>query len=150
MVDPYKSPGVAAGLISQATQVGMVLDRNVMLEENKSYEVVVMNGTNGEMRAAITSGPGMTNAISVSPSFNEIPEENSPFVIREASAEPRLYKVISLAESDKLVTVLATAYFAEKFDLIDELTALSPSRISVASAMSMPPVLTQTISFAGL
>lgn len=150
VVDPYKSPGVAAGLVTQASQVGMVLDREVMLEENKSYEVVVMNGTNGEMRAAITNSPGMTSSISVSPLFNEIPEANSPFVIRESSAEPRLYKVISLAESDKLVTVLATAYFPEKFALIDQLNALSPSRISVASEMSMPPVLTQTISFAGL
>lgn len=150
IADPYKNPGVAAGLVSASSEVGLVLDREVMIEEGKDYEVVVLDSGMGEMKAAITSSPGMTSAISVAPSFTELPATNSPFVIRESSAEPRLYKVMSLAENDKLVTVLATQYFEDKYSLIDQLVALSPSKISVASTMSMPPVIASTIRFEGL
>jgi predicted phage tail protein len=151
IVDPNRTPGLAAGNIVEASTVGMVLDREVMLESGKSYTMLIRDG-NQEFNMTITSAPGMVSVVSVAPALTEVPEPGSTFFIREAAAEGKKYRVMGLTEDAGIVTVLATEYSEDKYELIDNLSLGSPTLMSVASSqmISMPTVNPSSISFAGL
>ncbi|MFZ9998265.1 MAG: host specificity protein J [Candidatus Nanopelagicaceae bacterium] len=151
VVDPNRTAGVAAGRIVEASSTGMVLDRDVTLEDGKSYTMLIRDGSE-EFNMSITSPPGVVSAVSVAPALNEIPGEGSSFFIREAAVEGKKYRVMGLTEDSGIVTVLATEYFEAKYDLIDNLSLGSPTLMSVASSqmISMPTVNPSSISFAGL
>jgi hypothetical protein len=59
---------------------------------------------------------------------------------------------MGLTEDAGIVTVLATEYSEDKYELIDNLSLGSPTLMSVASSqmISMPTVNPSSISFAGL
>ncbi len=151
IVDTNRTPGVGAGRIVEASTVGMVLDRAVTLEDGKSYQMIIRDGTK-EFSMSITSLPGVTNNVSVAPALSEAPESGSSFFIREASAEGKKYRVMGLTEDAGIITVLATEYSEAKYDLIDNLSLASSTLMSVASSnmISMPVVNPNSISFAGL
>jgi predicted phage tail protein len=151
IIDPNRTPGLAAGNIVEASTVGMVLDREVMLEAGKFYTMLIRDG-NQEFNMTITSPPGMVSVVSVAPALTQAPESGSTFFIREAAAEGKKYRVMGLTEDAGIVTVLATEYFEDKYELIDNLSLGSPTLMSVASSqmISMPTVNPSSISFAGL
>jgi len=151
IADPYKSSGVAAGILAAGGTTGVVLDRNVTLEDGTSYKLIVRDGTQ-EFTATVTSSPGVTSNISFSPAFAVAPDAGSAWLIQEASVEGKKYRVIGLTEDKGLVTVLATSYYEAKYDLVDNLSLISPTLTSVATASSvgLPNVNASSISFSGL
>lgn len=151
IADPYKSAGVAAGTLAAGGTTGLVLDRAVTLTEGTSYEIIIRDGSS-ELRAAVTSGAGVTANISVSPAFTVAPDAGSPWLIREASAEAKKYRVIGLTEDQGLVTVLATEYYEAKYDMVDNLQIVSPQLTSIATSnlIGLPQVSASSISFSGL
>lgn len=151
ITDPYRNAGVAAGTLAAGGTTSLVLDRTVTLQDGVSYQIIIRDGGQ-EFTASITSSPGVTDNISVSPAFSVAPEDGSPWLIREASAEGRKYRVTGLTEEKGIVTVLATEYYEGKYDLADNLSLTSPSLNSVASSalVTLPSVDTSSISFSGL
>lgn len=151
IADPYKSAGVAAGTLAAGSTTGVVLDRVVTLADGVSYEIIIRDGSN-ELRAAVTSSAGVTDDISVSPSFTTAPDTGSPWLIREASTEAKKYRVVGLAEDNGLVTVLATEYYEAKYDMVDNLQIVSPQLTSIATSnlIGLPQVNSSSISFSGL
>lgn len=132
IADTYKTVGIYAGMLEEISDDAVVLDRNVVLEEGKTYELTV-RGSNGVDRTrTITSNPGQTKIITFSPSFNQIPELPAGWIIREAGVAPRKYRVIGLNEDDGIVTVLASSYYEDKYDLVDNSTFLSAQIRSIA------------------
>jgi len=151
IIDPYRTPGLAAGALSEASTTGLVLDRNVTLKDGISYEIIIRDGGQ-EFQAAITSSAGVTNNISVSPAFAIAPEAGSAWFIREANIEAKKYRVTSLAEEKGVVTVMGTQYYEAKYDLVDKLSLLSPQLTSVATSklINVPSVAPLSIGFSGL
>lgn len=151
IADPYKSAGVAAGMLAAGGTTGLVLDREITLAEGISYEIIIRDG-NDELRAAITNSAGATDNITVSPAFTTAPETGSPWLVREATVEAKKYRVVGLTEDNGLVTVLATEYYEAKYDMIDNLQIVSPSITSVATSnlIGLPQVDASSISFSGL
>lgn len=151
ITDPYRNAGVAAGTLATGGTTSLVLDRTVTLQDGVSYQIIIRDGGQ-EFTASITNSPGVTDNISVSPAFSVAPEDGSPWLIREASAEGRKYRVTGLTEEKGIVTVLATEYYEGKYDLADNLSLVSPSLNSVASSalVTLPSVDTSSISFSGL
>jgi predicted phage tail protein len=149
--DTNRSPTLAAGSIVEASAIGMVLDRNVTLEEGVSYQMVIRDGGQ-EFTTSITNSPGITSNLSISPPLSEVPEPGSAFFIRQATVQGKKYRVMGLTEDAGIITVLATEYYEPKYELIDNLSLGSPILMSVASSrlMSMPTVNSSSISFAGL
>lgn len=151
IADPYKSAGVAAGMLAAGGTTGLVLDREITLAEGIAYEIIIRDGSS-ELRAAITNSAGTTDNISVAPAFTTAPEAGSPWLVREASVEAKRYRVVGLTEDSGLVTVLATEYYEAKYDMIDNLQIVSPSLTSVATSnlVDLPQVNSSSISFSGL
>lgn len=140
IADPYKSVGIYAGMLAAAGTSAVVLDREVALEANKTYEIIIRTGDGLDLTATVTSSPGSTANISFSPSFNEEPELPAAWIIREAGATPRKYRVVGLAEDDNIVTVLASSYYEEKYAIVDDFTMLSSETTSIAGLVVTPVV----------
>jgi predicted phage tail protein len=140
IADPYKSIGIYAGTIVSAGSNAVVIDRDVALEVGKSYQIIIRTGDGNEFVATVTNSPGATDTITFSPGFTEIPEVPAAWIIRELNAEPRKYRVVGLNEDSGIVTVLATSYYAEKYDLVDSQTSLSAQTTSVAGITVTPTV----------
>jgi len=140
IADPYKSIGIYAGSLAAAGTSAVVLDRPVALEAGKTYEIIIRTGDGLDLTATVTSGAGSTDNISFSPSFTQEPELPAAWIIREAGAEPRKYRVIGLNEDDNVVTVLASAYYEDKYSIVDDSTMLSSQTTSIAGLAVTPVV----------
>lgn len=140
IADPYKNAGIYAGSLAAAGTTAVVLDREVALEAGNTYEIIIRTADGLDLTATITNSPGSTDNITFSPSFTEEPDLPAAWIIREAGAEPRKYRVIALSEDDNLVTVMASAYYEEKYDLVDNSTLLSSQTTSIAGIAITPVV----------
>ena len=140
IADPYKSVGIYAGMLTAVGTSTAVLDREVTLEANKTYEIIVRTGDGIDLTATVTNDPGSTNNISFAPSFNTDPELPAAWIIREGGVTPRKYRVIALNEDDQIVTVLASAYYEEKYSIVDSSTMLSSQTTSIAGLTVTPAV----------
>lgn len=140
IADPYKTAGIYAGILASASSSSAVLDREVALEEDKSYEIIIRTAENLDLIASVTNGAGSTNNISFSPSFPQEPSLPAAWIIREAGTVPRKYRVIALNEDDGIVTVLASAYYEDKFATVDSSTMLSSQTTSIAGLVVTPVV----------
>lgn len=140
IADPYKSVGIYAGMLSAVGTSSAVLDRDVALENGKTYEIIIRTGDGLDLTATITNGAGSTRNINFSPSFNTAPELPAAWIIREAGVEPRKYRVIGVNEDDNVVTVLASAYYEGKHEIVDSSTMLSSQTTSIAGLAVTPVV----------
>ena len=140
IADPYKSVGIYAGSLAAAGTSAVVLDRPVALAANKTYEIIIRTADGLDLTATVTSSPGSTDNISFSPSFTTEPELPAAWIIRETGAEPRKYRVIGLNEDDGVVTVLASAYYEDKYNIVDDSTMLSSQTTSIAGLAVTPTV----------
>jgi predicted phage tail protein len=126
--------------LAAAGTSAVVLDRPVSLEAGKTYEIIIRSANGLDLTATITNGAGSTDNINFAPSFTEEPELPAAWIIREAGAEPRKYRVIGLNEDDNVVTVLASAYYEEKYSIVDNSTMLSSQTTSIAGLVVAPVV----------
>lgn len=140
IADPYKSIGIYAGMLAAAGTGAVVLDREVTLQVDTTYEIIIRTTDGGELVSTVTTGAGSTNNISFSPSFAQEPSLPAAWLIREASAEPRKYRVIALNEDDQVVTVLASLYYEDKYSIVDDSTMLSSQITSIAGLTVTPAV----------
>lgn len=151
IADPYRTSGVAAGAITAATTSTVSLDRDVTLQEGVSYQIIISD-SGQELTSSITNSAGATSSISVAPSFSTAPQAGSPWLIREALAVGKKYRIVSLTEDSGIVNVLATEYYEAKYDLVDNFSLGSPTLTSVATSnlVGLPNVNASTIDFSGL
>jgi len=140
IADPYKTVGIYAGMASAILSGNIVLDRDVALEAGKSYEIIIRTSDGAEITAAITNGPGSTSSINFSPSFTSTPDLPAAWIIREAGVVPRKYRTVGLNEDEGVVTVLATAYYEDKYSIVDDFTMLSSETTSIAGLTVTPVV----------
>lgn len=140
IADPNKTIGIFAGLAVSSTTSSIVLDRAVSLQSGVSYEIIIRTGNGAEYARSITNGAGATSTITFAPELAEAPDVPFAWVIREATAVPRQYRVLGLTEDDGVVTVLASSYYAEKYSEVDDYTMLSSEIKSVAGVSVMPTV----------
>jgi predicted phage tail protein len=140
IADPYKSAGIYAGTLSSAETNAVVLDRKVSLEAGKTYQIIIRTADGLDLTATITNSAGSVDNITFSPSFTEEPELPAAWIIREASVEPKKYRVIALNEDDNVVTVLASVYYEDKYGIVDDSTILSSQTTSIAGLTVTPAV----------
>jgi predicted phage tail protein len=118
----------------------VVLDRAVSLEAGTTYQIIIRTADGLDLAATITNSAGSTSNITFSPSFTEEPDLPAAWIIREAGVEPKKYRVIALNEDDNVVTVLASVYYEEKYDIVDSSTILSSQTTSIAGLAVTPVV----------
>jgi predicted phage tail protein len=88
----------------------------------------------------VTSGSGTKSAITVAPAFSTAPQAGAVWVLQENDQGLRKFRVISAAEDDGQVTVVAVLYVESKYALADSDTILSTARITNRQRRVLPIV----------
>lgn len=140
IADPDKNSGILAGTAPSISESTIVLDRAISLAPNVSYQIIVNDGNGNSVVRAVTTGAGLHDVLTVSPSFPAQLQGPSPWILRESVANPRKYRVAALNEDNGVVTVLATSYNEDKFDIVDSSARIDAQRTSVAPLSIVPIV----------
>lgn len=155
IADSDRSGGVAAGrCLAGSTTSAVNLDREVTLVAGSTYRLQIISrnslpvydgtveATNipGNEGRNVFQGPGTYTRLTVTASYTEAPEEGDVWFLRSDAVIRRKYRVVSVAEDDGKVTVLAVAHNDAKYTTIDDSTRLDSLRRSVASVAVTPRV----------
>lgn len=155
IADSDRSGGIAAGICpTGSTTTRVELDRQVVLSGGTSYTLqliaanamTVYSGTTAsgvapasEDRAVATTA-GTHTALTVSSAFTSVPTIGTAWFLRANTVTKKRYRVISLAEDDGIVTIIAASHNEDKYSIVDNSTALDTIRRSVASLTVTPRV----------
>jgi predicted phage tail protein len=140
VADPSKNTGLLAGISPALGGNSVTLDRPVVLAPGISYQIILNDGNGNSIERSVTTGQGEHTALTVSPSLPGSLTAPAPWILRESVARPRPYRVTALTEEEGIVTVLATAYYEEKFDLVDSAARIDEQRTSVPQLNIVPVV----------
>lgn len=140
VADPNKNTGLLAGISPELGGDIVVLDRAVNLAPDISYQLILGTDNGNSIRRSVTTEAGRHTSLTVSPSLPEGLEAPAPWILRESTASPRPYRVVALTEEEGIVTVLAVAYYEEKFDLVDTSARIDEQRTSVPRLNIVPVV----------
>jgi predicted phage tail protein len=141
IADPDKNTGILAGIATSVNDNKITVDRQVVLAPGISYEIIVSNQAGTNVVRQIIDPPGAYEILTTSRDFPESFEAPLPWILRETVATPRTYKIVALSEDSGTVTVLATAYNREKFDLVDKF-ARADAQLSSVPRLNIVPVVT--------
>lgn len=160
IADKDRTGGIAAGIVaSGSTTSTIVLDREVTLLSGITYTLqtvtndsqVLYQGTSAQQLSdatearTVTTAAGTHTSLSVSPAYSSAPSMGEAWFLQSTQVVTRLYRIVGLTEENNVVTVLATAYNPEKYDLVDTSTVLDTQLRSVASLRVTPTVLPNSI-----
>lgn len=140
VADPGKNTGLVAGISPALGENNVSLDRPVVLAPDISYQIILNDGNGNSIERSVTTGEGQHTVLTVSPSLPTSLEAPAPWILRESLARPRPYRVAALTEEEGIVTVLATAYYEEKFGLADSAARIDEQRTSVPRLNIVPVV----------
>ena len=140
VADPNKNTGLLAGISPALEGNSVTLDRPVVLAPGISYQIILNDGNGNSIERSVTTGQGEHTVLTVSPSLPGSLTAPAPWILRESVARPRPYRVTALTEEEGIVTVLATAYYEEKFDLVDSAARIDEQRTSVPRLNIVPVV----------
>lgn len=140
VADPSKNTGLVAGISPALGGNNVSLDRPVVLASGISYQIILNDGNGNSIERSVTTGEGQHTVLTVSPSLPVSLGAPAPWILRESLARPRPYRVAALTEEEGIVTVLATAYYEDKFDLADSAASIDEQRTSVPRLNIVPVV----------
>ena len=112
----------------------------MVLAPGISYQIILNDGNGNSIERNVTTGEGQHTVLTVSPSLPGSLEAPAPWILRESVASPRPYRVAALTEEEGVVTVLATAYYEAKFDLVDSSARIDEQLTSVPRLNIVPVV----------
>jgi predicted phage tail protein len=140
IADPDKNTGILAGIASAISPTTVTLDRSVNLAPEISYQLILNDGNGNSITRAVINDAGEHIVLTVSPPLPSSLEAPAPWILRESVAVPRPYRVAALTEEQGVVTVLATSYYEDKFDLIDNFARIDAQRTSIPRLSIVPVV----------
>jgi predicted phage tail protein len=149
IADPTKDGKRYGGRIASAASSSSITLDNAFDFIGAAYtlSVVLPNG-NVESRT-VTSGSGTKTVVTVAPAFSSTPAAGSIWVLQENSQGVRKFRVISAAEEEDRVTIIATLYSEAKYALSDTDNILGTARLSNRAERVVPIVRGNSIVLGG-
>jgi predicted phage tail protein len=139
VADPSKGEKRYGGRIVSATTTALTLDSEFVFT-GAAYSLSAMLPDGTVQTRTVTSGSGTKSAITVAPAFSTAPQTGAVWVLQENDQGLRKFRVISAAEDDGQVTVVAVLYVESKYALADSDTILSTARITNRQRRVLPIV----------
>ena len=144
VADPSKGEKRYGGRIVSATTTALTLDSEFVFT-GAAYSLSVMLPDGTVQTRTVTSGSGTKSAITVAPAFSTAPQAGAVWVLQENDQGLRKFRVISAAEDDGQVTVVAVLYVESKYALADSDTILSTARITNRQRRVLPIIRRDSI-----
>lgn len=115
--------------------VEVTLDAPVTIEPGKAYELscVLPDGTIETV--SVTNAPGTTSILTISPAFNQWPEDYAIWVLSASDLIPEQWRVLSIAEDEGTqLEINAMSYRPDKYLAIEQNMVLEPLPTSLVNA----------------
>lgn len=140
IADPAKGGKRYGGRIIGATVSGLTIDAPFTIASGSTYQASVMTPSGAVETRSVTNGAGSTSVLVLASGLSVAPVPGAPWVLQEDSDGVRKFRVISVAEDEGIVTVMASLYDETKFASTDNGTILGASQISIAGPSIVPAV----------
>lgn len=135
--DPVRAGVRHGGRILAATASSVTLDADVLIASGKSYTLWAVLPDGAVQSRTVTTAPGTTATLTVSPSFSEAPQALSVWVLAASDLAPEAWRVVSVVEADGTqAEISALSYRPSKFDEIERDLFLEP--IPTSSLQTRP------------
>jgi len=131
-MDPSRSGVRNTGRLIDATLNQVTLDASVTLEEGESYQVYLHLPDGKMVLLPVSSAPGVTSVLDLGVVLEIAPEPMSVWVLVGQDIDVELWRIVSLAEVDKIFAdVVALAHAPQKYQEVEQNIKLEPKPTSV-------------------
>ena len=142
VADPGRSGVRRAGRINTATTTQITVDdsdsTNLTAQNNPKLSVILPNGTVETKN--VTGIVGKVITIDSSSPFSTAPNSNSIWMLENDTISSQQFRVMSVEEKDNVnYGISALAYVKEKYDFIEDGTAIPTQVISNLNLLKSPP-----------
>lgn len=141
IADPSKGAKRYGGRVVDGTVSAITIDAPFTIAPSTAYQVSVMAPDGSIETRTLTNGPGSTSILNLASTLNNAPVAGAPWVLQENGNGVRKFRVISITEDQGIVTVLASLYAEEKFDLTENFRVLGLTQTSIAGPQVAPAVV---------
>lgn len=126
------------GRVIAATVNAVTLDAEINLVLGTTYELSCVLPSGAVETRAVVSPTGTTTVMSLASALTAAPQVNSIWVLTASDLVPETWRVVSVAEVDKVqMDVTALAYRTDKYAAIEQGLTLEP--LPVSSISTAPP-----------
>ena len=159
IADPVRAGARRGGRVVSATNTAITIDANAQtttpaLNDNPTISVILPNGkvevgkigviTNGvltlENSSDAVSKVNDQGEVVTQATFSDAPLTNSPYLLSSTTLQTQLFRVIQVEEQDDVNYVItALSYVNDKYDFIENGTALPERKISLLNEPVNPP-----------
>jgi len=130
VADPARAGSRLGGRILSGTTTAVELDAPVTLVSGQSYTLSVLMDAQTVVDVAVTSPPGTTSSLTVSP-LPSAPPPMAIWLLASSAIEPQLFRVVSVAEPERgIYEFAAVAHNPGKYDVIERDLILETRNIS--------------------
>ena len=139
--DPVRAGARRGGRVVSATTTAITMDAEAQttlpaLNDAPTISVVLSDGSVESRTISDITGAVLT----VSSAFSLAPPTNAPYLISSTTLKTQLFRVIQVEEQDDINYVIsALSYVEDKYNFIENGTALPERKISVLNAPASPP-----------
>lgn len=115
--------------------VEVTLDAPVTIEPGKVYELSCALPDGTIETVSVTNAPGTTSILTISPAFNQWPEDYAIWVLSASDLIPEQWRVLSIAEDEGTqLEINAMSYRPDKYLAIEQNLILEPLPTSLVNA----------------
>ena len=122
-----------------STSTTIVLDRSVVIESGKTYEVLVRHADDAVETHAVTTAPGTVSTLTIAGPWNQTPAAADVWAFGETTISTKPFRIISIERTQDLdVRISALEYNAAVYDDSDT-GETNPIQYSALGDMIGPP-----------
>ncbi|MDP2929790.1 MAG: phage tail protein, partial [Candidatus Omnitrophota bacterium] len=109
--------GFSGRTLEGSTTIKVVVDQNILVEDGKSYKIMVQFKDDTIEERLVTNTPGVTDEITVSSPFSQVPALYDKYAFGETNKVKKDFRIISMAKNDKNeVEIQAVEHNANVYD----------------------------------
>lgn len=139
IIDTVRAGVRLGGRLLAATTSTFTLDTPVTLAPGQTYTLTTMKADGTLQDGTVTTGSGVTSAITVSPAYSQAPQAGSIWVLASSAVQPQLFQVLTVTEAEGIYEVAAISHDPSKYAAIENGLTLQPRSISVLSQRPASP-----------
>lgn len=131
--------GYGGRALAGSTSTTIVLDRPVLIESGKTYEVLVRHGDDTVETQVVTTSPGTVSTLTISGSWSQTPVQADVWAFGETTISTKPFRIVSIERTQDLdARISALEYSASVYDDSD-LGETNPIQYSGLGDMIGPP-----------
>lgn len=109
--------GFSGRVIGGSTLTKVVIDQDLIIEDGKTYKIMVQFSDDAIEERVVTNSAGVTNEITIDAAFSQVPSSYDKYAFGESNKVKKDFRIISMVKNDKSeVEIQAVEHNANVYD----------------------------------